>query len=664
MNRKLSRLLDSSFWQLFLCLLVFALITAFFSLPLAIAELAIVVALFVFSRKRTGERKKEVLDHLRSFSGSLDTVNRNSMLHSPLPMLIFRPDTDEVIWSNDRFLAITGEREHLFDTKLSSAVPEFSSRWLMEGKTECPGEVFIGDRRFQVFGNLVQSQEKHPLATTYWVDVTTYSNISQQFAATRPVIAMLLLDNYDDLLNNVEDSQRASLLSDINRRLKEWVDPAKGMFLRYSRDRFLFLFEEQYLQHFKEDKFSVLDSVREVLGANNVPATLSIGIGQDGETLEELAQYASQSIDMALSRGGDQVVIKNHHNFEFYGGRAKELEKRTKVKSRVMANALGSLIADSSKLFVMGHTVPDLDAFGACVGVCAIARKLGVPYYIIKEPSATPADSMITKMASIPEYQRTMIPEQDALLGADSGSLLVVVDTNRPEQVQSGALLEACSRVAVIDHHRRAASYIANAALNFHEPYASSACELVAELMQYLMEPGEFLRSEAEALMAGIMLDTKNFTMRTGGRTFEAAAFLRRAGADTGEVKKVFQNDLEGTIARYDIIQNARMYRHNIAIAAVDHEVGRVTAAQAADELLNICGIDASFVLFPDSEGRVCFSARSMSATNVQVILEQLGGGGNATVAGAQIPDITLEEATRKLLAAIDQYFESEDPQH
>ena len=241
----------------------------------------------------------------------------------------------------------------------------------------------------------------------------------------------------------------------------------------------------------------------------------------------------------------------------------------------------------------------------------------------------------------------------------DSRSLLVVVDTNRPEQVQAEALLASCGRVAVIDHHRRAATYIADAALNFHEPYASSASELVAELMQYLMDPGDFLRAEAEALMAGIMLDTKNFTMRTGGRTFEAAAYLRRAGADTGEVKKFFQNDLEGTIARYDIIQNARMYKNNIAIAKVDHTVGRVTAAQAADELLNISGIDASFVLFPD-ETTVFLSARSMGDTNVQVILEKLGGGGNAATAGAQLPDTTLEEAARRLVAAIDEYFEDE----
>ena len=242
---------------------------------------------------------------------------------------------------------------------------------------------------------------------------------------------------------------------------------------------------------------------------------------------------------------------------------------------------------------------------------------------------------------------------------ADANALLVVVDTNRPEQVVSLDLLEACHKVAVIDHHRRASSYIANATLNFHEPYASSASELVTELLQYLLEPADLLKTEAEALLAGIVLDTKHFTMRTGSRTFEAAAFLRRSGADTGDVRKLFQNDLEGTIARYDIIQTARMYRQDIAVARVDHTVGRVTAAQAADELLNISGIDTSFVLFPGGD-RVIISARSMGDTNVQVILEKLGGGGNGATAGAQVPSRDIEQVTRQLLQAIDQYFEEE----
>ena len=662
MNRKLAHLLEHSLRLYFLFLLLFALLSALFSLPLAAAELAVVAVLYLYFRSSTSKRKREVMKYLDNLTVSMDNASKDTMLNSPLPMVIFRPDTDEVIWSNERFLQMTGEREHLFDTRMSSVVPNFPTRWLMEGKSECPGEVVGGRRRFLVFGHMVRSGDKREqscLATTYWVDVTEYSEISDRFYATRPVAAVLMLDNYDEITSNMEESARSAMRSVIDQKLRQWVEPAGGLFLRYARDRYLFLFEECHLQKFKDDKFSVLESVREVQGANNVPVTLSIGVGQDAKSWEELFQFANLSIDMALSRGGDQAVIKNSYNFEFFGGRAREFEKRTKVKSRVMANALGALISDSSRVFVMGPKYPDLDAFGACVGVCAVARKLGVECHIIRENGTTPADAMIARMSALAEYEHSMISEQDAIVAADSRTLLVVVDTNRPDQVQSESLLTACKRVAVIDHHRRAAAYIADAALNFHEPYASSACELVAELMQYLMDPGDFLRAEAEAIMAGIMLDTKNFTMRTGGRTFEAAAFLRRAGADTGDVKKVFQNDLEGTIARYDIIQNARMYPNNIAIAAVDHTVGRVTAAQAADELLNISGIDTSFVLFPD-ENIIYISARSMGDTNVQVILEKLGGGGNATVAGAQVPELTLEETVRRLVAAIEECSDGE----
>ena len=380
-------------------------------------------------------------------------------------------------------------------------------------------------------------------------------------------------------------------------------------------------------------------------------------MGKDGGSFQELMQFANLSIEMALSRGGDQAVVRNQFTFEFYGGRSKETEKRTKVKSRVMANALSALVADSSQVFIMGHKSPDNDCMGAAAGVCAIARKKGVPAHIIREAGSPPAKVLMDKLAHLDEYQDCFLSAQEALLLADNRSLVVVVDTNRPEQVQSLDLVQSCNRVAVIDHHRRAATYIEGAALNYHEPYASSASELVTELLQYIADPTDLTRAEAEALLAGIVLDTKNFTMRTGGRTFEAAAFLRRAGADTAEVKKLFQNDLEGTIAKYAIIQNAKLYRDKIAIAVVDHTVGRIVAAQAADELLNIIGIDTSFVLYPDGE-RVIISARSMGDTNVQVILEKLGGGGNAAAAGGQISGKSLSQVATELSHAIDQYLE------
>ena len=590
-------------------------------------------------------------------------LTKDTMVNAPLPMVIFRPENDEVIWSNDRFLQLTGEREHLFDTKITAAVPDFSSRWLMEGKTECPTEVRIGERRFLVFGHLVRTEDQGGrgyLATTYWVDVTDFAQVRDIYYSTRPVVGILTVDNYEELMKGATDSARSAMRSGIDERLAQWVAPAQGLFCRYERDRYLFVFEERFLAQFQEGKFSILETVREVVSPSGIQATLSIGVGKDAETLAELFQYAALSVEMALSRGGDQVVVKNKFNFEFYGGRTKELEKRTKVKSRVMANALGELMADASRVFVMGHKYPDMDCIGAAAGVCAMARKKGAPVHIIKEAGQNPASEMSERLGGLGEYKDVFLSQQDAILLADANCLLVVVDTNRPEQVVSQDLLEAVHKVAVIDHHRRASSYIADAALNFHEPYASSASELVTELLQYLLEPADLLKTEAEALLAGMVLDTKQFTMRTGSRTFEAAAFLRRSGADTGDVKKLFQNDLEGTIAKYDIIQNAKMYHEGIAVAKVDHTVGRITAAQAADELLNISGIDTSFVLFPDQEGRVILSARSMGDVNVQVVLEKLGGGGNAATAGAQVPGKGVDEVNDMLLQAIDAYLEEE----
>ena len=662
-KNKLTHLLEPSLRLYFVFLLLFAAVSALFSVAVAVIEAAVVAVLYLYFRRSNAQRQKEIIKYIESVTCNMDTATKDTMVNAPLPMVIFRPENDEVIWSNDRFLQLTGEREHLFDTKITAAVPDFSSRWLMEGKTECPTEVRLGERRFLVFGHLVRTEDQGGrgyLATTYWVDVTDFAQVRDIYYSTRPVVGILTVDNYEELMKGATDSARSAMRSGIDERLAQWVAPAQGLFCRYERDRYLFVFEERFLAQFQEGKFSILETVREVVSPSGIQATLSIGVGKDADTLAELFQYAALSVEMALSRGGDQVVVKNKFNFEFYGGRTKELEKRTKVKSRVMANALGELMADASRVFVMGHKYPDMDCIGAAAGVCAMARKKGAPVHIIKEAGQNPASEMSERLGALPEYKDVFLSQQDAILLADANCLLVVVDTNRPEQVVSQDLLEAVHKVAVIDHHRRASSYIADAALNFHEPYASSASELVTELLQYLLEPADLLKTEAEALLAGMVLDTKQFTMRTGSRTFEAAAFLRRSGADTGDVKKLFQNDLEGTIAKYDIIQNAKMYHEGIAVAKVDHTVGRITAAQAADELLNISGIDTSFVLFPDQEGRVILSARSMGDVNVQVVRETVGGGGNAATAGAQVPGKGVDEVNDMLLQAIDAYLEEE----
>lgn len=659
MNRKISKLLQPSVQLYFVILILFALASALFSIPLAVLEAVVVLILGLYTRTSGHKRRREITKYIENITGNVDVATKDTMVNSPLPMVIFRPESDDIIWTNDRFLRLTGDREHLFDAKLSSVVPGFDTRWLLEGKNECPDHVSFCGRRFVVYGHLVRTGDKGGgfLATTYWVDITELCETRDKYLASRPVMAVLLLDNYEDLMKNLTENERSAIYSEINARLDAWVADTHGMLRRVERDRYYYIFEEQYLARFIEKKFDILDTIRQVSNPSGIAATFSIGVGKDGGSFQELMQFANLSIEMALSRGGDQAVVRNQFTFEFYGGRSKETEKRTKVKSRVMANALSALVADSSQVFIMGHKSPDNDCMGAAAGVCAIARKKGVPAHIIREAGSPPAKVLMDKLAHLEQYQDCFLSAQEALLLADNRSLVVVVDTNRPEQVQSLDLVQSCNRVAVIDHHRRAATYIEGAALNYHEPYASSASELVTELLQYIADPTDLTRAEAEALLAGIVLDTKNFTMRTGGRTFEAAAFLRRAGADTAEVKKLFQNDLEGTIAKYAIIQNAKLYREKIAIAVVDHTVGRIVAAQAADELLNIIGIDTSFVLYPDGE-RVIISARSMGDTNVQVILEKLGGGGNAAAAGGQISGKSLSQVATELSHAIDQYLE------
>ena len=406
-----------------------------------------------------------------------------------------------------------------------------------------------------------------------------------------------------------------------------------------------------------EDKFSLLERIHEISNPSGLPASISIGLGVDGVNFEESFDFASLGIEMALSRGGDQAVVKDRLNFAFYGGRNREADYRSKVRSRVTANSLMELIGQSSHIFVMGHKNADLDAVGAAMGVCCLCRKKGKKVNIVMDLEHNAAQNLIAEIRQDHHYKDIFISGQDALLMADNRSILIVVDTNRPDQVECKPLLEAISKVCVVDHHRRAADYINPVVVNLHETYASSASELVTELLVYSVEKQDVLPIEVKSLMAGICLDTKFFNVRTGERTFEAAAVLRRLGADTTEVKKLLQNDFQDTMAKYQIIKSSRLYRQEIAIAALNTTTTRVLAAQAADELLNISGITASFVLYPD-EDQVIISARSIGSANVQMILEPLGGGGNAATAGAQIKNTTVKDTLDRLVESIDKFYE------
>ncbi len=413
------------------------------------------------------------------------------------------------------------------------------------------------------------------------------------------------------------------------------------------------------MQGILDKKCDILSEVHQVVSPSGIHATLSIGIGRNAESVSEALQFASLAVEMALSRGGDQAVIKNKFSFDFIGGKAGEVESSNKVRSRVMANALESLIKDASRVLVMGHKFSDMDSIGGAVGVCSLARKNGKSALIVADTEKSSAKPLIKLLRESPEYKEAFISAQEAIMIADGKTLLVVVDTNRPEQVEDLRLLQSCNHVAVIDHHRRAATYIDRADLSFIEPYASSVCELMTEIVEMCSDEPKLLRCEAEAILAGIVLDTKSFTIRTGDRTFDAAAYLRRAGADTVAVKKLMQNGMEQTVAKYKILQRAQLYRSVMAIAVPETPQNRIVAAQAADELLNVAGVDASMVMYPTEDGGVFVSARSIGDVNVQLIMEKLGGGGNRAAAAAQISGLTLQEAVEKLYAAIDEYIDS-----
>ena len=609
-NKKLSRLLEPNLKFYFAVMLLFAVAAIPVNWQLALAEGALTVLLYFYFRQSNQKRRQGVLQYIDSVTGSVDTASKSTLINSPLPTLVFRPDTGEIIWSNESFLQLAGVREHLFEMRLSEAVPDFQVQWLLSGKQESPERVELNNHRFRVYGSLVRSRNRTGVqslvATTYWVETTEADHLREVYEASRPVAAILMLDNYEDLMKACEDTQRSAVLAQIDEKLQTWANAGQGILLKTDRNHYLFLFEEQYFQHFVDEKFSILDTVRAIRVAENIHPTLSIGIGKDSPSIPELYKNAKLSLEMALSRGGDQAVVRNQVDFAFYGGRTKATEKRTKVKSRVMANAFRELIADAGEVYIMGHSFADMDAVGAAAGICCAARKRGKQARIVIDREHTAAETLIARLDALPEYSGVFLTPAEAFLQMRADTLLVVVDTNRPDMVENPQLLESCNRVAVIDHHRRAATYIENA----------------------------------------------------GGRTFEAAAFLRRSGADTAEVQRLFQGDLKDMVTKYDIIRRAEMYRSNIAVSVVEEPgVDRVAAAQAADDLLTLKGVQASFVIYA-AEGAVLMSARSLGEINVQVILEALGGGGNSTTAGARIEDTDPESVRQQLIGVLDAYFE------
>ena len=657
---KIKRLSDPGTGILLFFLGVFALITLYFGLPyLAAAEAAVLVILLVFSIFARRSREKKLTAYTEELVYAAEDARNNTLTHFPLPMAVFRLDDSSVVWGNEMFYDIFGVSNKRLDAKMNELVPGFSGKWLVEGKEQYPALLEVGGRKYRLHGNLTRNEkagENVYTGVTYWVDVTEADEIRTRYLETRPAPAIIVLDNLDELGRSQPERVRNELRDAAEDKLRQWSESYNGILRRYDRDRFLAVFEKKDLERMKQSRFPIVEQMHQIESPNGIEATISIGFGEDGENLGEGLQFADKATELALSRGGDQVAVKNQLSFEFFGGRGLEVEKRTKVKSRVMANTLAELIRDSSQVLAMGHRFADLDSVGAAVGICCLTRSCGVRARIVIDLDHNAGHSLIERLRKEEAYRDAFISPAEAKELADGRTLLVVVDTNRPEQVEDAELLDLCSRVAVIDHHRVAATYIHNAALGFIEPYASSACELVTEILQEVTEPGDMLRCEAEAMLAGIVLDTKSFSIRTGERTFDAAAYLRRGGADTAEVKKLFQAGMDDTVARYKILQQATLHG-KVAIAAPEEPQSRVVAAKAADEMLNISGVEASIVVSPDDRGNIIISARSIGEVSVQILMEKLGGGGNRSAAAAQLKDTTLPDAVEKVYAVIDEYF-------
>jgi len=636
-------------------LIAFAVATFFiggYGRILAGIQAGVIIFAAVFLHMTSRRRTVKLLGYLESISDSMDLTVRDT----PLPVLMYNSETGEVVWSNDRFTAITGTDEPFFGRNITDILPDYSWDWLLGGKSECEEPVKIGEKLYWVYGSVVLSQRQY-IAMTYWIDVTEYMNISQSYLDSRLVFALLTVDNYEELLKGMNEREKSFMLSDIGEKINTWTRDKDGYLCRFDRDRYFFLFEERFLDEILKDNFSILEQVNTCIGEGGVQATLSIGIGKDGTSPQENYRFASLGIEMALSRGGNQAVVRNKYGFEFYGGKPQPLERRTKVRARVMASAFGELLSDASQVFIMGHKNADYDSIGAAIGVCCLARaKRKTARIVLAENLGETQRDYLATFSSHPEYNDVFIDAQQAVLEADKKTLLVVVDTNRLTKVESQTLLLSCMRIAVIDHHRRAADYIDNAVLNFHEPYASSTCELVTEMMQFLVDRDDILRVEAEALLAGIVLDTKSFSINTGSGTFDTAAYLKRVGADVATVKRLLQSDFDVTSERYNLMQSAEIYTDGVIIAASKQEQSKISIAQAADELLGIKDIIASFAVAKD-EDTVYVSGRSIGEINVQVILEKLGGGGSQATAGLQVKDGNVDDVTVELKQAIDDYL-------
>jgi len=660
-GNKFSKLLkpDTKIYLWIITILV--AILALYNIKVGIFGVLILVYLQFYNWRSNKQRNKRWQKYIENLSSDIDSAARYAILNLPMPLTLIDFD-GKITWYNSKFSESIDSKD-ILGQNITKVVPHFEVEKAIKGEELI--SIKLREKYYDVLSNVVKiSEEERYIMMLYWIDVTDYHNLKTMYRDEKSIVTLIEVDNYDEVLAETKEEKRPFLKAEINNKINVWASRMNGLIKKYQEDKYIVIFENKFLDNLEAKRFSILDDIRqinsEINGENSTPVTLSIGVGVHGKNFLKLEEYAYSALELALGRGGDQAVVRKKGNFEFYGGKTKAVEKRNRVKARIIAHAFRPLIDESKKILIMGHAYPDMDSFGAAIGVHRAIINRGKEPYIVLNEITEPIKNIYEVFKDRPEYK--FITSEEAIeIAEETGTdtMLVVVDTHRPSFTECPELLNIVDRVALIDHHRMGTEFIENPSLRYLEPYASSTCELVSEILQYMGSKMNLEKYEAEALLAGITVDTKNFTFKTGVRTFEAAALLRRFGADTTVVRQLFQDDLKTFVAKSNIVSNAKIVSDDIAVSIYteDIENAQLIGAQGADDLLNIRGIKCSFVIVRNLENTIFISGRSLGDINVQVILEKIGGGGHMTVAGAQFRESTLEEVKEKLLGAIEEYI-------
>ena len=665
-NRKVFDNLVSRTKIYLVIILILLVILSYLQPALIIPSILVYILILGYTYFANNKRKSEISEQLQDLTLTVDTAAKSSLINSPFPLVILETNGN-IVWKSSKFITEFSEinmSDYINDLIIDIKDEADNSKDTKKKSVERTLE--IKDKKYKVYAEFAKSKKtdrkrnQDYMMILYFVDETEKHLLQEENENKKTCVGIIMLDNYEEVMQRIDVEQKTQIMAKVESIIYDSVNETNGILLKEDRDTYVYIFEQRNLEKIKNSKFAILDSIKDVVRKDKIQLTLSIAISNEGETDRDVYKSALSAMDVILGRGGDQAVIRENGKYQFFGGKVEEVEKRTKVKARIVAHALEELMSESERIIIMGHINPDIDAMGSALGIYRMAVSLGKETYIVTNPEAT---SIKTFMDSIQdEYKDVFITKDIALSKIDSNALLIVVDTHKKTYVEEPELLNKTSKIVVIDHHRRSADFIEQSILTFQEVYASSASELVTEILQYTQHDIELSTIEAESLYAGIMMDTKNFTFKTGVRTFEAAAYLRRCGVDIIKVKKWFQSDLESYNKIAEIVKKAEIIYDTIGISTYDlaEKDANLICAKAADELLTIGNITASFVL-GILDNKVCISGRSIGDINVQMILEKLGGGGHITLAGAQLEGKTIEEAKTELIQKIQEYFNEKE---